>query len=107
LVKAIYFKHEFPTTTKDIPSEVSFGILLDKTNFYSEQGGQEYDIGNIITLDGENEFVVENCQSFGGYVLHIGFMKYGQLNVDDNVEVSYDQVCTISNMLDTFHQNPF
>jgi alanyl-tRNA synthetase len=58
-------------------------------------------------LDGENEFVVENCQSFGGYVLHIGFMKYGQLNVDDNVEVSYDQVCTISNMLDTFHQNPF
>ncbi|KAM3583534.1 Alanine--tRNA ligase [Umbelopsis sp. WA50703] len=92
LVKAIYFKHEFPTTTKDIPSEVSFGILLDKTNFYSEQGGQEYDIGNIITLDGENEFVVENCQSFGGYVLHIGFMKYGQLNVDDNVEVSYDQL---------------
>ncbi|KAI9284112.1 alanyl-tRNA synthetase [Umbelopsis sp. AD052] len=91
-VKAVYFQHEFPATTESIPTEASFGILLDKTNFYSEQGGQEYDIGNIMTLDGENEFVVENCQSFGGYVLHIGFMKYGKLNVNDTVEVSYDQL---------------
>jgi alanyl-tRNA synthetase len=102
-IKAVYFQHEFPATTENIPTEASFGILLDKTNFYSEQGGQEYDIGNIMTLDGESEFVVENCQSFGGYVLHIGFMKYGKLNVNDTVEVSYDQVSVLRLLCSLLH----
>ena len=32
-------------------------------------------------------------QSFNGYVLHIGNMKYGSLSVNDKVVASYDEVC--------------
>jgi alanyl-tRNA synthetase len=70
-----------------------FGILLDKTNFYAEQGGQEADIGSIM-LDSENsEFVVDDVQVSAGYILHVGFLKYGTLNVGDQVICSYDEVC--------------
>ncbi|CEG71324.1 Putative Alanyl-tRNA synthetase [Rhizopus microsporus] len=90
-VKAIFFDHKFLKNTSEIPDERNFGLLLDKTNFYAESGGQEYDIGSIITLDGNTEFVVEDCQLYGGYVLHVGHLKYGQLSVDEDVEVSYDE----------------
>ncbi|KAL1923492.1 uncharacterized protein VTP21DRAFT_8472 [Calcarisporiella thermophila] len=90
-IKSIYFAHEFPTSTASIPSEKNFGLLLDRTNFYAEQGGQEYDTGSII-IDNKAEFVVENVQAFGGYVLHIGYMKYGQLQVGDEVVCSYDEL---------------
>ncbi|KAF9349955.1 Alanine--tRNA ligase, partial [Mortierella sp. NVP85] len=51
---------------------------------YAEQGGQEYDTGSI-TVDGKAEFVVENVQVYGGYVLHTGYLKYGVLQVDDEL----------------------
>ncbi|KAI8974134.1 alanyl-tRNA synthetase [Pilobolus umbonatus] len=90
-VKAIFCDHKFLDNTKSI-GERRFGLLLDKTNFYAEQGGQEYDMGSIITLDGQTEFIVEDCQLFGGYVLHVGHLKYGQLSVNDSVELAYDEL---------------
>lgn len=91
-IKAIVFEHKFLDDTEQIPKDRRFGILTDKTNFYAESGGQEYDTGSIITLDGETEFAVQDCQSFGGYVLHIGYLKYGQLKIDSDVELSFDAV---------------
>ncbi|CAG8522021.1 446_t:CDS:10 [Rhizophagus irregularis] len=90
-VKAILYNHTFSRSTSDIPPGKNFGILLDRTNFYSEQGGQQYDTGSI-TIDGQAEFVVENVQMFGGYVLHIGYLKYGNLNVNDEIIANYDEV---------------
>jgi alanyl-tRNA synthetase len=68
-----------------------FGIILDRTSFYAEAGGQEYDTGNIV-IDGIADFEVANVQVFNGYVLHIGHLKYGKLSVGDNVVSSYDEV---------------
>ncbi|CAB4466711.1 alanyl-tRNA synthetase [Rhizophagus irregularis] len=90
-VKAILYNHTFSQSTSDIPPGKNFGILLDRTNFYSEQGGQQYDTGSI-TIDGQAEFVVENVQMFGGYVLHIGYLKYGNLNVNDEIIANYDEL---------------
>ncbi|CAB4410671.1 unnamed protein product [Rhizophagus irregularis] len=90
-VKAILYNHTFSQSTSDIPPGKNFGILLDRTNFYSEQGGQQYDTGSI-TIDGQAEFVVENVQMFGGYVLHIGYLKYGDLNVNDEIIANYDDL---------------
>jgi alanyl-tRNA synthetase len=90
-VKAIYHKKTFFQSTSDIPPDMVFGILLDRTSFYAEAGGQEYDTGNIV-IDGIADFEVTNVQVFNGYVLHIGHLKYGQLSVDDNVVSSYDEV---------------
>jgi len=70
-------------------------ILLDRTNMYAEQGGQEYDTGSI-TIDGKAEFVVENVRVYGGYVLHTGYLKYGTLQVGDEVVVQFDEVRYLS-----------
>ncbi|ORX99184.1 alanyl-tRNA synthetase [Basidiobolus meristosporus CBS 931.73] len=88
-VKAIYHNKAFGNEMST--AEQSFGVILDKTNFYSEQGGQEYDLGTIV-IDGQAEFVVESVQVFGGYVLHIGYLKYGKLAVGDEVLCSFDKV---------------
>lgn len=90
-IKLIYRNHEFPQDTSSIEAQEAFGILLDRTNMYAEQGGQEYDTGSI-TVDGKAEFVVENVQVYGGYVLHIGYLKYGSLQVGDEVVVQFDEV---------------
>ena len=98
-VKAIYHDRKFLSSTSDLPEGTTFGMLLDKTSFYAEAGGQEYDTGNIV-IDGVADFEVENVQVFSGYVLHIGHLKYGQLKVGDEVVSSYDEV----RLLNTFEQ---
>ncbi|PAV18417.1 tRNA synthetase class II [Pyrrhoderma noxium] len=90
-VKAIYLNKSFVDTTGDVSEDVTFGLVLDKTNFYAEAGGQEYDTG-IITIDGVAEFEVTNVQSYSGYVLHTGVLKYGQLSVGDEVVATYDEL---------------
>lgn len=66
-------------------------MIVDRTNFYAEQGGQEYDTGKIL-IDGQAELDVQNVQVYAGYVLHTGFMKYGSLSVEDKVICEYDEL---------------
>ncbi|NXD72168.1 SYAC protein, partial [Eolophus roseicapillus] len=70
------------------------GIVLDKTCFYAEQGGQIYDEGYMVKDDDgredKTEFTVKNVQVRGGYVLHIGTL-YGNLKVGDQVHLSIDE----------------
>ncbi|BFZ63647.1 Alanine--tRNA ligase [Saitoella coloradoensis] len=82
---------EFAQTTEGSQEGEQIGILLDKTNFYAEQGGQEFDTGKII-IDGQAEFEVDNTQVYAGYVLHTGYIKYGSLKVNDEVICEYDEL---------------
>lgn len=68
-----------------------YGILLDKTPFYAEQGGQEYDTGSLV-IDGSAEFNVTNVQAYAGYVLHTGTLVEGTLKVGDEVIATYDEL---------------
>ena len=90
-VKAIYHDKSFLKGTADIPEDATIGIILDRTSFYAEAGGQEYDTGSI-TIDGVAEFEVFNVQAYSGYVLHIGDLKYGQLSVGDEIGATFDEV---------------
>jgi len=67
------------------------GIILDKTNFYSEMGGQVADKGELQLLGGSAVFKVEDTQSFGGYVVHIGRVTRGKFSVGSDV------MCHINN----------
>ena len=59
-------------------------IVLDKTPFYAEMGGQVADHG--VLLVGDSRFVVNNVQKDkGGKYLHYGEMADGTIKVDDLV----------------------
>ncbi|KAF8629235.1 hypothetical protein AX17_005815 [Amanita inopinata Kibby_2008] len=90
-VKAIFYKKAFFTSTSSVPEGATFGLILDRTSFYAEAGGQEHDTGNIV-IDGVADFEVTNVQVYNGYVLHTGKLKYGQLELDDPVVSSYDEL---------------
>lgn len=80
---------------KQFVNEVTSGqecaVLLDKTCFYAEQGGQIYDEGFMVKVgDEEVEFAVKNVQVRGGYVIHIGTVE-GVLKEGDTVQLYLDQ----------------
>jgi len=90
-VKAIYHGKTFYDSTDKVPNGEQLGVILDYTNFYAEQGGQESDTGRII-IDGQAELEVGDVQLYAGYVLHTGFMKYGGFSVGDSVLCEYDEL---------------
>ena len=64
-------------------------LVLDRTPFYAEMGGQVADHGVILV--GDSRFVVENVQKDkGGKYLHYGKMVKGSVKVDDMVCASVD-----------------
>lgn len=93
-VVALYFNKTFPESTEQIPEGATFGVILDRTSFYAESGGQEHDTGSIV-IDGVAEFDVSDVQVYNGYVLHVGQLKYGALSAGDEVVSSYDEVCKL------------
>ncbi|KEI35796.1 alanyl-tRNA synthetase [Francisella sp. W12-1067] len=58
-------------------------VVLNKTSFYAESGGQVSDKG---ILEGVGlEFIVEDVQKSGPAILHIGKLVKGSLNINDEV----------------------
>ncbi|KAF1615028.1 Alanine--tRNA ligase, cytoplasmic, partial [Eudyptes chrysolophus] len=90
-VKAIRREKKF---VEEVSTGQECGIVLDRTCFYAEQGGQIYDEGYMVKDDDgredKTEFTVKNVQVRGGYVLHIGTL-YGSLKVGDRVHLSIDE----------------
>ncbi|MEM9166255.1 MAG: alanine--tRNA ligase [Planctomycetota bacterium] len=77
-----------------------FGVVLDRTGFYAEAGGQVADVGRLLVLGEhrrdagshrQSEFKVEDVQRFGDYVLHIGRLVKGTIRVGEEVECRLDR----------------
>jgi alanyl-tRNA synthetase len=70
------------------------GLVLDRSSFYAEAGGQEADIGaiEILSEDGETvgSFTVTDVQSYGGFILHSGIVAEGLLEVGSVVKCKVD-----------------
>ncbi|EGG22500.1 alanyl-tRNA synthetase [Cavenderia fasciculata] len=95
VVKAIYDGKVFVNSLEstDTTRNTVYGIVLESTNFYPEQGGQIYDIGNINSVvDQTTIFNVSDCKVFGGYVVHIGYITAdaAAIKVGDKVELTVD-----------------
>ncbi|XP_027699043.1 alanine--tRNA ligase, cytoplasmic [Vombatus ursinus] len=82
------------TFVDEVSTGQECGVVLDKTCFYAEQGGQIYDEGFLVKEDDSSEdkteFTVKDVQIRGGYVLHIGTV-YGSLRVGDRVRLFIDE----------------
>ncbi|OII72951.1 alanyl-tRNA synthetase [Cryptosporidium ubiquitum] len=72
----------------EIQSKI-IGLIFDKTTFYSESGGQVADTGFIDFLYNDCEtskFQVIDCKKFGKYVLHIGILLEGKIEINTELK---------------------
>jgi alanyl-tRNA synthetase len=70
-------------------TEKSIGLVLDKTCFYAESGGQVGDCGMIKSVDWQ--FPVESTEKIADCVLHHGKLLGGCLTIGDTVEAIVDK----------------
>jgi alanyl-tRNA synthetase len=63
-------------------------VILDRTPFYAEAGGQVGDQGKL-SIEG-NIFHVEDTQKQGQAYIHIGHMKKGNLQIDTEILAEVD-----------------
>jgi len=80
-----------------IQTGAEFGIILDKTCFYAEAGGQVGDCGIIESDDAR--FVVEDTAKIANCVIHRGKVVEGSFSIGQNVKalVSKDRASTKKN----------
>ncbi|MBN2453557.1 MAG: alanine--tRNA ligase [Candidatus Omnitrophica bacterium] len=64
-------------------------VILDRTPFYGESGGQAGDWGTIETVSGLME--VEDAKKIGDTIVHIGRMLKGSFKAGEKAEVSIDE----------------
>ncbi|MDE0888805.1 MAG: alanine--tRNA ligase [Phycisphaerales bacterium] len=72
-------------------------VILDRTCFYAEQGGQVGDVGEIHVARGSSAghdhvgiLEIEDTRRVGDYVLHIGHVSHGAVATGDECEVAID-----------------
>lgn len=98
-VKAIYgvdgnfFDDSVPAKEGDV-----VGLILDKSSFYAEAGGQVADTGFIDIVndssgDIEASLEVKTVQTFGGFLVHTGIVRKGKIGVGNVVRcrVNYNR----------------
>jgi alanyl-tRNA synthetase len=104
-VMAIWNGDDLGLSPADAFEDEELAIILDRTNFYSEMGGQVGDAGTIASAT--MTFDVQATRSVGGYVLHIGRIRTGKLRVTDTVTatVTNDRVLTEKNHTSTHLAN--
>ena len=70
------------------------GLILDKSSYYAEAGGQEADLGSLRVIDGSGDvignFEVRDVQTYGGFLLHAGVMQEGSIKAGTIVQCRVD-----------------
>jgi len=63
-------------------------VVLDRTPFYGESGGQVGDAGTLAWPGGD--FEVADTQREGGFMLHVGHLRQGSLHLGATVTATVD-----------------
>ena len=64
-------------------------VILDKTVFYAESGGQVGDTG--VLSKGSAKIAIADCRKVGNHHIHIGHIVSGEFSIGDEVEGQVDQ----------------
>ncbi|XP_074657733.1 alanine--tRNA ligase, cytoplasmic-like [Tubulanus polymorphus] len=103
-------EYEFPVVESDIVALLhdgrlvtsvadgaECGVVVKKTPFYAEGGGQAADVGKINTSSSRrnpelnSSLQVEDVQKYENYVVHVGTVCGSSLRVGDQVELRINQ----------------
>jgi alanyl-tRNA synthetase len=76
------------TPTETLAEGEAGEVVLDRTPFYAEAGGQVGDAGQLTSAGAR--FVVSDTQKRGTAHLHIGTLMQGSIRVGDELEASVD-----------------
>ena len=90
-ITAIYSLEEEALLSRveaDYGEERPLAIILDKTCFYAEAGGQQSDMGKLSTASAF--FKVLGVQAFSGHVIHLGVLLKGTLSLNEIVHGEID-----------------
>jgi alanyl-tRNA synthetase len=71
-------------------------LILDRTSFYAERGGQIGDRGTIVSEDpstssGQGCFEVRDTQYMGDAIAHHGILREGQISIGQRVHASVSE----------------
>ncbi len=89
-IKAIWNGKDFDERTGSSETTHPCALIMNRTNYYGEMGGQVGDTGMVTDTNSGAVFEVVETRVFGGYVLHIGVCAKGRLHVGDRVELMVD-----------------
>ena len=93
-VLAVFGAEGFLTEGKVAADGDYVGLVLDKSSYYAEAGGQEADVGSLALLDPSGKvagrFIVNDVQSYGGFLLHTGVVEKGIFEVGTIVKCQVD-----------------
>ena len=90
-VMAIWNGDDLGVSPASAFEDEQLAIILDRTNFYAEMGGQVGDTGTLTTNAqgartlGPCTFKVDSTKTLAGYTLHIGRIESGKIQVGDTV----------------------
>lgn len=87
-VKAIFTANGFLKDGERALEGSTVGLILDKSSFYAESGGQEADLGTIAFEDGQ--LLVNDVQTYGGFILHTGVVTQGSIVAGSKVKCQVD-----------------
>ena len=97
VVKAVFTSDGFLGEGDVAKEGDTVGLILDKTSFYAEAGGQDTDLGSIsfLSSDGKEtagELIINDVQTYGGYILHSGVISEGSITVGSPIKCQVDYV---------------
>ncbi|MCX6346890.1 MAG: alanine--tRNA ligase, partial [Actinobacteria bacterium] len=90
IIKMLKNEGNKKTVSEELIDNERGEIILNKTPFYGEKGGEIGDRG-LIYLNDESVFVVEDTRiPVEGIFIHSGFVKKGKFKINDNVQAKVD-----------------
>ena len=88
VVMGLLVNNELAYKLDELDSKLPSVIVLDRTPFYGEMGGQVGDVGWLVGPKGR--FQVTDTRIEDEFILHVGHLREGKIEYKDSVKVTVD-----------------